>query len=98
VFQLDVGIYHDLMLFMRLPVVLGDERELSAPDGRACTPGNTNESCRALLEPIDDGMDGVEPLFDLSRTLRSGQRSGLPNVDLGIAWGVINQGRTARRA
>src|SRR5688572_6395311 len=28
VFQLDLGIYHDLMLYVRIPVVLGDDREL----------------------------------------------------------------------
>jgi len=90
VFQLDVGIYHDLMLFLRMPVVLGDERELSAPNGDSCGPGNVIDGCRALEESVDGS---TLPLFDLSRTLPSGQRSGLPSVDLGIAWGVINQYR-----
>jgi hypothetical protein len=91
VFQLDVGIYRDLMVFVRLPVVLGDDRELSAPGDAHCAAGSMLESCRALEEPVDAGVD--PRLFDLSRTLASGQRSGLPRVDVGIAWGVINQYR-----
>jgi hypothetical protein len=95
VFQLDLGLYHDLMLFVRMPVVLGDERELTAADER-CTTGNASPGCRALLEPQPDGSN--EPLFDLSGTLPSGKRSGLPNVDLGLAWGVINQYRQSHLA
>jgi hypothetical protein len=91
VFQLDVGIYRDLMLFVRVPVVLGDDRELSAPSGDRCPLGSTLESCLALEEPVPAGAD--PRLFDLSRTLRSGRRSGVPSVDLGVAWGVINQYR-----
>jgi hypothetical protein len=96
VFQLELGLYHDLMLFVRMPVVLGDQRELTPAD-EPCTAGNASPGCRALLEPAPDGGSDI-PLFDLSRTLRSGRRSGLPSVDLGIAWGVINQYRESHLA
>ena len=33
---LDVGVYHDLMVFGRLPLVLSDERELRAASGARC--------------------------------------------------------------
>jgi hypothetical protein len=95
VFQLDLGLYHDLMLIVRMPVVLDDQRELSAVD-EPCTAGNAARGCSALLEPLPDGSE--MPLFDLSRTLRSGERSGLPSVDLGLAWGVINQYRQSHLA
>lgn len=94
--QLDVGIYHDLMAFVRLPLVLGDDRELRPPSGRACARNNTFDNCEALLEPLPDGTE--MPLFALSQPLVAKRRSGLPIVDLGVAWGVINQYRSPHLA
>lgn len=94
--QLDVGLFHDLMAFVRLPLVLGDDRELRPPSGRACTRSNTHENCEALLESLPDGTE--IPLFALSQPLSAKRRSGLPRVDLGLVWGVINQYRTRHLA
>ncbi len=91
--QLGVGIYRDLMVFARLPIVLSDDRELTPADGRACTAppsANPGEGCSALLEPTMEG--GEEPLFTLP--LNAARRSGLPNIDFGVAFGVTNQYRT----
>lgn len=69
--RLEAGVYHDLMLFMQVPIVLGDEAELSGAAGRAA----------------------AGTLFDVSKTLSLAKRSGVPSVDFGVAWGVINQYR-----
>jgi hypothetical protein len=93
--QLGVGIYRYLMVFVRLPIVLSDDRELTPADGRACNPMDPTSaapgsSCAALLEPTADGDD--ELLFSLP--LAAARRSGLPNIDFGVAFGVTNQYRT----
>jgi hypothetical protein len=82
------------MVFARLPIVLSDDRELTPADGVPCDamadsapPGS---SCAALLEPTSDG--GEELLFPLP--LNAARRSGLPNIDFGVAFGVTNQYRT----
>jgi hypothetical protein len=89
--QLDIGLYHDLMAYVRFPLVLGDDRELQPLSGRACVGNSPHDNCRALLEPQRTGED--LPLFALPRPLRAQRRSGLPRVDVGLAWGVINQHR-----
>lgn len=68
--RLEVGVYHDLMIFIRLPVVLND-------DNRVTGTGST----------------AAQPVLDLSRALVSARRSGLPSVDLGVAWALTNQAR-----
>jgi len=66
--ELAAGLWSDLMLYGRLPVVLSNMRSLSA---------------RGSLDP---GLFGVP--------YRSITRSGIPAVDFGLAWGVVNQYRT----
>lgn len=88
---LEVGVYHDVMLFAHMPVVLAEERELRRPAGVDCDADPSVDACARLTVPLPEG--GREPLFELSPTLRSGARSGLPQLDLGVAWGVINQHR-----
>jgi hypothetical protein len=93
----DVGVFHDLMVFARLPIVLSDDNELRPVDGVACTTPGASAGCSALQEPIGSGMQpqpGPQPLFDLSRALVGARRSGVPHFDFGAAWAVINQYRT----
>ena len=89
--QLDVGVYHDVMVTLRLPVVLGEDQELRPLPGEPCTPENTSDGCDALLEPSTSGME--TPLFNLAQPLAAGHRSGLPGIELGAAWAVTNQYR-----
>ena len=82
---LEVGVFHDLELFMNLPIVLSDTRELSLPD---------SDADRALSRQIREERqpDGSTiPLFDVPFT--SPARSGIPHVQVGIAWGIFNQFR-----
>ena len=87
---LDVGVYHDVMVFLNMPIVLGEDSELR-PMASGCLPASTEPGCLALLEPIPD--DVPTPLIALDRPLRSARRSGLRSIDFGVAWGVTNQYR-----
>jgi hypothetical protein len=94
--RLEVGIYHDLMLFARLPIVLSDDNELRPVSGQACSADGSS-GCPALQEPVGGSAaaPSTKALFDLSRTLASPRRSGVPTFDFGVAWAVTNQYRVA---
>lgn len=88
---LEVGVYHDLMLFMGLPLVLSDDQELHPYNGQSCGDGSTGGPCALLIESTTE--DEAAPLFLVPRTLAAKQRSGLPRVELGAAWSPMNQYR-----
>jgi hypothetical protein len=79
VFGLDVGIFRDLALYARLPVILSDDRSLSAVGG---------------VDRIDlsDRASGT-PYFSLDQPFRSPTRSGVDYLAAGLAWSVLNQHR-----
>lgn len=78
---LDVGIFRDLALYGRLPLILSDDRSIASVGGTGRVE--------------DRGPDGASnpPLFDLSSTFRSPTRSGVDYLALGIAWSILNQHR-----
>lgn len=77
---LDVGLYHDLMIYGRLPLILNDTRKLTVPDGRSATDVNAD-----LQTP-----DG-EQIFTVP--FESPTRSGLDWLGVGAAWAILNQNR-----
>ncbi len=82
---LDVGVFHDLALFMNLPIVLSDTRTLSLPDSNA--DQMLSQQIREERQP--DGS--TISLFDVP--FASPARSGIPHIQVGIAWGIFNQFR-----
>ncbi|HTM45758.1 MAG TPA: hypothetical protein VL137_12430 [Polyangiaceae bacterium] len=76
---LDLGIYHDIALKLRLPVILSNDRELTAT-------GGSGANQRINLQ----GLPG-EQLFSLPMT--SPTRSGLEYLAVGIDFGLLNQWR-----
>ncbi|MET0385270.1 MAG: hypothetical protein ABW321_04890 [Polyangiales bacterium] len=78
--ELAVGVYSDLMVYGRLPLVLSDTRNLRTPSG-----------VRTTAVPAAPRAGSAEPLFELD--VDSKTRSGMPGLDLGVAWGVVNQYR-----
>jgi hypothetical protein len=90
--RLEVGIYHDLMLFVRVPLVLSDDTELKGASG-ACDGNNDSAGCTVLKEPATAASMQPTPLFNLAQPLVSARRSGLPSIDFGLAWAVTNQYR-----
>jgi hypothetical protein len=89
---LEVGVYHDVMVFLGVPLVLSDDEELRPANGESCGAG-TAGPCRFLVEPTL--MGGTASILPLMRSLASKPRSGLPEVELGAAWAVTNQYRGA---
>lgn len=89
---LEVGVWHDLMVFVGLPIVLSDDEDLTQVGGGTCDQDDS--SCSQLKEiPTDGGKPQV--LFTANPRAVSEQRSGLPRVDLGVAFGLFNQYRGA---
>jgi hypothetical protein len=74
----DIGLYHDLALVVRLPVILSNERELS--DG-----GSNALQSTTLL-----GVPG-EQLFSVP--FKSPKRSGIEYLAVGIDAAIMNQAR-----
>ena len=74
----DFGIYRDVALYARLPLVLVDGRNLKAPGGGA------------VAVPAYTGDTG-DPLFQLP--FASPDRSGLEYLAVGLAFSPMNQGR-----
>jgi hypothetical protein len=75
----DIGIYKDIALVLRMPIILSDSRELRGLDGSASQQG-------LVLQ----GYPG-EQLFKLPFT--SPKRSGIEYLAVGIDFGIFNQYR-----
>jgi len=84
-FGLDIGLFHDLMASVRLPLILSDARTLSLPSGKS-----VNDVDRRLSDPKDAGnVNG--PLFSVP--FESPTRAGFDYIGLGATWGILNQQR-----
>ena len=87
--ELAAGLYRDLMVFVRLPLVLSDKRSLAHPKDA--------EPNASRFEPADaSGTLGPAQSTSLfGHNENSATRSGVPGLDVGLAWGLTNQYRTA---
>lgn len=79
----DIGIYHDLALILRLPVILSWSQSLGDLDG----------SSAVASQRLGDGMGGQ--LFSVPFT--SPTRSGLDYISAGFDWAIFNQQRDATK-
>lgn len=79
---LAAGVFRDLMVYARLPLVLSDVRALKLASGTSS----------AKAESVLRGNSSDPVLF--TPDYKSATRSGIPGLDLGLAWGVVNQYRT----
>jgi hypothetical protein len=77
--ELNLGVYHDIALIVRAPVILSNDRELEAT-------GSSGANQAVNLQ----GIPG-EQLFSLPMT--SPTRSGFEYLALGIDFGILNQWR-----
>ena len=75
----DIGLYHDIALVVRMPVILSNERELSGLSG--------SEGQQAI---VLQGAPG-EQLFQLP--FQSPKRSGIEYLALGLDAAIMNQAR-----
>lgn len=74
----DIGLYRDLALVFRLPIVLADARDLADLDGSSANPTR-------LMTPDGD------MLFNLPQ--KSPTRSGIDWMKLGVRYAIFNQVR-----
>ncbi len=81
--RIDAGIYKDLALFLRLPIILSNDRQLVGLDG--------SESRQAIAL---QGFPG-ETLFSLP--FDSPTRSGIEYLAAGLELGLMNQWRDATK-
>jgi hypothetical protein len=77
--RLDVGVYKDLAVYAKFPIVLANSRRIDPIDG-------TDANASAAV----GGAPG-EVLFNLP--FEAPDRSGLENVTVGIDFGIFNQAR-----
>ncbi|CAN5576003.1 hypothetical protein BH09MYX1_BH09MYX1_64120 [soil metagenome] len=74
----DIGIFRDLAIVFRLPIILSDSRELTDLDGSSRNPERLNDPTG-------------EPIFKVPFT--SPTRSGIDYLAVGLNWAVLNQQR-----
>jgi hypothetical protein len=77
----DIGIYHDIALFFRMPIILSNDRKLT----------DLNGSARQQDVVIAGGPSDGAPLFTLP--FKSPQRSGVEYLAVGMDFGFMNQYR-----
>jgi hypothetical protein len=75
----DIGLYHDVALIVRMPIILSNERELSSLDGSG-----------AQQSVVLQGAPG-EQLFRLP--FKSPKRSGIEYLAVGVDAAIMNQAR-----
>jgi hypothetical protein len=94
--EVDVGLFKDLMLYARLPLVLSDTRRLQLPSSARCSSSACGDQRNKIVDALTPAGPDASPLFDLASGsgYHSATRSGIPAIDLGAAWGVSNQYRT----
>jgi hypothetical protein len=83
---LDIGIMRDLAIYGRMPIIVSDDRSITAASGM---------SPDVLSGGVDASGAPLPPLFDLSpgNPFRSPTRSGLSYIAAGLAWSIMNQHR-----
>ena len=77
---MDVGLFHDLALVFRLPVILSDSRELTDLNG------SSNPSNAGRLQDTNG-----QPLFSVP--FKSPTRSGVDWFSAALNWAIMNQQR-----
>ena len=82
----DIGVYKDIALILRLPIILSNKRELKSLDGSGSAASGVP---LALL-----GLPG-EQLFEVP--FESPTRSGIEYLAVGFDFGIMNQTRDASK-
>ncbi len=78
----DVGLFHDLALVFRLPIILSDARSLGDLDGSTKNPQRLQDPTGAALFPVP---------------FQSPTRSGIDYFAVGLDWAVLNQQRNSTK-
>ncbi len=87
---LDVGVFHDLAIYARMPIVLSDERTLRRPDNATLPEVNQN---LAVQDPPAEMGGAPTPTQLFSVPFTAPTRSGVDYLALGVQWALFNQFR-----
>ena len=94
---LELGVFRDISLFARMPLILSEDRELSVPDGRTRDEVRT-DLCQidpsAPMGPdcsIPSSLRAEDVLFDVPSV--SSTRSGIEHLAFGLTVALMNQAR-----
>jgi len=79
--RIDIGLYHDIAVFLRLAIILSNDRKLTDLSGSAAV-----QNIVLMGGPADSG-----PIFSLP--FNSPQRSGIEYLAIGADFGFMNQFR-----
>jgi hypothetical protein len=85
-FGLDIGLYKDFMVFVRLPLIVSDARSLSLPSGRT-----SDQVQNRLTDP--NGAKNGNPASLFSVPFDSPTRAGFDYIGFGGAVSILNQQR-----
>jgi len=83
----DIGIFHDLAAFIRVPLILSDSRSLDDLDGSA-------KGVNANFGRVSDPATGL-PMFKVP--FESPNRSGIDYIAVGLRWSIFNQWRDSSK-
>jgi hypothetical protein len=81
--RIDVGIYKDLALYLKLPLILSHSRELAGVNGSENVPANQNPALAGA--PVDGAL--------FSLPFRSPTRSGIEYIGVGLDLNIFAQHR-----
>ncbi|MFO0658325.1 MAG: hypothetical protein U0165_00615 [Polyangiaceae bacterium] len=83
----DIGVYKDIALYIRMPLILSNTRELTGVDG--------SDSQQAAI--LQGGYDGSTPQQLFSLPFKSPKRSGIEYLAFGLDFSLFNQFRDASK-
>lgn len=84
--RVDVSVYKDIGLYLRMPLILANSRELTDLDGSASVQPVVLQGA-----PLNTAGTGREQLFSLP--FKSPTRSGIEYLAVGFDLGIFNQAR-----
>lgn len=84
--RVDVSVYKDIGIYLRMPLILGHDRELTGLDGSDKQQGVVLQGA-----PVGGANGGREQLFSLP--FKSPTRSGIEYLAAGFDIGIFNQAR-----
>jgi hypothetical protein len=83
----DIGVYKDIALYIRMPLILSNTRELMGVDG--------SDSQQAAI--LQGGFDGAARQQLFSLPFKSPKRSGIEYLAFGLDFSVMNQFRDSSK-
>lgn len=89
-YMVEVGLFHDLQLYLNLPWIISDKREISFVGGVAADGSGTSLSTLYRTNP---GPDFQNALAVDPSTNPNTKRAGIGDMQIGIKWAPFNDER-----